>query len=158
MDISDRIKSLRKEKGYSQAWLAKLLSVNKHTVGVWERGVQMPGSKNICALSKVLGVSTDELLNFKKSAAGCCNDEFGIEFRPEFKQEPNFSIGRCEGFIGLSDIMEERQISRKKLAAALGVTEKTIYNWEIKGLPRLKFYQKMFELLILDIDTFNVLR
>ena len=155
MGISDNIREQRKKKGYSQIRLAELLMVDRYTVGAWERGVQRPGSGSVCALSKIFMVSADELLGLNESF-GC--DGFGLEFRPEFKQEPNLDIERNDGGLGLSDIMEERGISRKTLAAALGVTKKTICNWETKGLPGLQYYQRIFEVLDIDIDTFNALR
>ena len=157
MEISDRIKGLRKTRGFSQEYLAELLKVDKHTVGAWERGLQQPGSGSVCALSKVFMVSADELLGLNKIPCRC--DCFGLEFRTEFRQEPNLEIERGrEPLFGLSDIMEERGISRKALAASLGVTKKTIRNWETKGLPGIQHYQRIFEILNFDIDAFNALR
>ena len=157
MAISGSIKGLRKEKGYSQVDLAKLLKVDKQTVGAWERGAQKPGSDNICALARIFKVSADELLGLKKNSVNIHGGEFGLEFRPEFRQEPNLYIERLNGLC-LSDIMEDRGVTRKDLAKKLDVTAKTVSNWQTKGLPNLKNYQKIFTVLELDIETFHALR
>ena len=107
MGISGTIRYLRKNMGYSQIDLAKLLNVDKQTVGAWERGAQEPRSDKICALAKIFKVSSDRLLGLKeneKSSANGFRDGFGSEFRFEFRQEPNLYIERLHGF-GLSDIM-----------------------------------------------------
>ncbi len=138
--------------GYSQVFLAQLLGVDKSTVGAWESGAQKPGSDNICALCKTLGVSADELLGLKESPRRQVM-EFGLEFR----QEPNMEIERLAG-IGLSELREDAGMSRRDLAGVLDVTEKTVGNWEQYGLPGLKQYQKIFKLFDLDTDTFQYLR
>ena len=56
MNIADNIRSLRKNRGYSQIRLAGLLAVDKHTVGAWERGTQRPGSKSDYALTRMFAV------------------------------------------------------------------------------------------------------
>lgn len=157
MEISGNITMLRKIAGYSQASLAKLLNVDKSTVNAWEKGVQKPQSDNICALAKTFKVSADELLGLAEIPAKACDCEFGVEFRPEFRQKFNLDIERA-ALWGLSDLREERCMSRKELAKALGVTPKTIRNWESKGIPKLKIYQNFFTVFDLDSETFRSLR
>lgn len=153
MSISGSIKGLRKKKGYSQVDLAKLLKVNKHTVGAWERGVQEPRSDHIRTLTKIFGVSADEILGLQKNAAKEQNDGFGLELRFEFRQRANLYIERA-GAYGLSDIMQDKGVSCKDLAKQLEVTAKTVSNWQTKGLPGLRNYQKLFTVLDFDADTF----
>ena len=161
MDISGNIRNFRKIAGYSQGFLADLLNVNKGTVGAWERGAQKPGSDNICELARIFKVSADELLGLKDNAVFRYGrrDEFGLELRPEFVQEYKYNLNIARhNYLSLSDIMEERGMSRKDLAKELDVTAKTVCNWETKGLPGLQYYQRMFKVLNFDIDTFQALR
>ena len=155
MGIAENIRCYRLAAGYSQKFLARLLNVDKGTVGVWERGINRPKSDNVCKLSKIFKVSSDELLGLK-TAASAATEEFGLEFRPDFRQEANLEIERQA--LSLSDIMDEKGVSRRELAKALDVTPKTVYNWQNKGLPSLREYQKIFTVLDLDANTFCALR
>ena len=152
MGISDNIRGLRKMAGYSQVFLAKLINVDRSTVGAWENETQKPGSDNICALCKMFGVSADELLGLKESPR---KREY-TEFVFEFEQEPNLEIER--GRFGLGELREDIGLSKRDLAGILDVTVKTVSNWEQNGLPGIKHYQKIVRLFDLDGDTFQSLR
>ena len=54
MSIGEEIKKKRKEKGYTQDYLAELLNVSRQTVYNWEKGIILPTFENITALNKVL--------------------------------------------------------------------------------------------------------
>lgn len=152
MGISENISGLRKMAGYSQVILASLLNVDKSTVSAWENGVRKPSGDNICALSRVLNVSFDELLGIV-SAEGY-DRRYGFEHRPGFTQKANRYLERGLG-LKLSELREEKGMSRKEFADGLGVTPKTIRNWELKGMPKLKIYQILFEILELDAEAFQ---
>ena len=157
MRISKKIRGLRKKAGYSQVILAEILNIDKGTVSAWERGAQKPGSDNICALTKVFGITSDELLGLGRRRADLYGQEFGWEFRPGFLQKCNLDIERLAG-LGLSELMEERGISRAELAKFLEITPKTVYNWESKGLPFLGYYKKIVSIFDLDKETFQSLK
>lgn len=63
MTIGDKIKDLRKEKGYSQEQLAQELYVSRAAVAKWEVGNGIPDIENLKKLSGVFAVSIDELLD-----------------------------------------------------------------------------------------------
>ena len=58
----NRIKELRREKGLTQAELAKVLFVNQTAVSQWERGATMPSPNMLNTLADYFHVSTDYLL------------------------------------------------------------------------------------------------
>ena len=60
MKIGKVIKELRKEKGYTQAQLAKEIGVSQKAVDYWERDVNEPKLSYIMALVKTFDVSYDE--------------------------------------------------------------------------------------------------
>lgn len=68
-DFSEFLYTLRKEKGMTQAELAQLLGVTNKAVSKWETGEAMPETSLLLPLSRILGVSVDELL------AGRRNDQ-----------------------------------------------------------------------------------
>lgn len=62
MDIGTKIKELRAERGLSQEQMAEQLCVSRQAVTKWETGAGAPDLENLIAISRLFGVSTDELL------------------------------------------------------------------------------------------------
>lgn len=62
MTLGTKIKRLREEKGYSQEKLAELLNVHAVTISKWENGTQIPRAERLNELAKILGVSSEYLL------------------------------------------------------------------------------------------------
>jgi transcriptional regulator with XRE-family HTH domain len=60
--LGRQIWKLRRERGLTQEELAQLLIVPRLRLGKWEAGYNAPPLEDLVALSKVLGVTTDELL------------------------------------------------------------------------------------------------
>lgn len=60
--ISDKIRELREQAGYSQSQLAKKLDVTRSSVNSWEMGLSTPTTQYVVALSKLFHVSTDYIL------------------------------------------------------------------------------------------------
>ena len=69
MKLSDKILSLRKQRGLSQEELAEKLNVSRQAVSRWEIGSTLPDASNVLQLSKLFGVSADYLLNDEYEAA-----------------------------------------------------------------------------------------
>jgi len=60
MNIGEKIKELRLERGLSQLKLAKLIGVSQKAIDYWERGVNEPKVSYIIKLVKVFDLSFDE--------------------------------------------------------------------------------------------------
>ncbi|MBR3762037.1 MAG: helix-turn-helix domain-containing protein [Lachnospiraceae bacterium] len=60
--LSDNIKSLRKNKGYTQEELAARINVVRQTVSKWEKGFSVPDAEVLQRLADVLEVDVKELL------------------------------------------------------------------------------------------------
>ena len=58
---------LRKEKGMTQAALAERLGVTNKAVSKWETGEAMPETAQLLPISRVFGVTVDELLDGKRA-------------------------------------------------------------------------------------------
>jgi len=70
LSISEKIKVLRIEKGWSQKKLAEMLNVSSQAISNWERGQSSPDISNIIQLSDLFDITLDELIkediNFKE--------------------------------------------------------------------------------------------
>jgi transcriptional regulator with XRE-family HTH domain len=60
MKIGNVIRELRKEKGFTQAQLAREIGVSQKAIDYWERDVNEPKLSYIMALVKTFDVSYDE--------------------------------------------------------------------------------------------------
>lgn len=57
------LKELRVKNGLSQEKLAERLGVSRQSVSKWEQGYAVPSSDNVLELSKLYGISADNILN-----------------------------------------------------------------------------------------------
>lgn len=63
MTLGEKIKDARKQCGLSQEQLAEKMQVSRSAVAKWETGKGLPDVENLKALSQLLGVSVDFLLD-----------------------------------------------------------------------------------------------
>lgn len=69
MTFGEKLKALRKEKGYSQEQLAVLLDVSRQAVSKWESDRGLPEIEKLLQLSGLFGVTLDHLLKEEPLAA-----------------------------------------------------------------------------------------
>lgn len=62
MNFSERLKSEREKKRWSQAELAEKIHVSRQSVSKWETGKNYPNIEVIIDLSDLFGITIDELL------------------------------------------------------------------------------------------------
>lgn len=60
--LGNKLYELRKEAGLSQEELAEKLDVSRQAVSKWECGDSLPDTDNLITISKLFGVSLDELV------------------------------------------------------------------------------------------------
>ena len=63
MQFQDKLFSLRKRQGMTQAELSEAINVSRQAISKWEMGTAVPDVSNMLALSKVFHVSVDYLVN-----------------------------------------------------------------------------------------------
>ena len=68
MTLGKRISMYRKEKALTQEALAEALNISPQAVSKWENDQTCPDIQLLPTLSKILGVTVDELLSGKKEA------------------------------------------------------------------------------------------
>lgn len=66
--IGKKIKELRKEAGYTQKQLAKMLNKSETGFASWEQGLSEPSVNDLRLLCKIFDVSADYLLGLEDEA------------------------------------------------------------------------------------------
>jgi len=61
MELKDKIKKLRQEKGMTQAQLAEALFVSRSTVAKWENGLGLPNADSMAALELLFNIPKEEV-------------------------------------------------------------------------------------------------
>lgn len=62
MKLNKNIYNLRKEKGFSQEYMAEQINVSRQTISNWELGETSPNPEQLLLLSKIFETSVDNLL------------------------------------------------------------------------------------------------
>ena len=63
--FGENLKTLRKQKGFSQEELATRLHVVRQTISKWEKNLSVPDADTLIRLAEILKVSVSELLGAK---------------------------------------------------------------------------------------------
>jgi len=66
--FAERLRRLRKARGFTQVLLGERLGITYHAIGRWERAYDAPDRDRIPDLARLLGVSTDYLLTGRENA------------------------------------------------------------------------------------------
>lgn len=61
--LAKALKARRTAAGYTQEYVAEALDVSRQAVSKWENGTSEPSTANLMALSRLYGLSVDELLS-----------------------------------------------------------------------------------------------
>lgn len=62
MKFDENLRAFRKQKDFSQEYLAEKMNVSRQTISKWENGTAMPDLKKLTDLASLFDVSMDELL------------------------------------------------------------------------------------------------
>lgn len=68
MKFDENLRALRKEKSFSQEYLAEKMNVSRQTISKWENGTAMPDLKKLTELAQLFDTSMDELLGTSSPA------------------------------------------------------------------------------------------
>ena len=72
--FGEKLKTLRKQKGFSQEELATRLHVVRQTISKWEKNLSVPDADTLIRLAEVLEVSVSELLGAKIENENAASD------------------------------------------------------------------------------------
>lgn len=91
MKFSEKLMNLRRSKGWSQDEFAQQIGVTRQTVSKWELDQTVPDMNKLIDISKVFGISLDELVNDMEDSSSENTYEEGIRENP-VKNASNDSI------------------------------------------------------------------
>lgn len=60
--FNENLKTLRKDRGFSQEQMAVRLNVVRQTISKWEKGLSVPDAEMLTEIAEVLNVSVSDLL------------------------------------------------------------------------------------------------
>lgn len=63
MELSQKLKELRKKQGLTQLELAERLFVSRQAISGWEAGTSRPSTENLQSLSRLFNIPLETLLN-----------------------------------------------------------------------------------------------
>ncbi len=119
MTLGQRIQELRKQHNLSQEALGEKLGVSRQAISRWEMDGAVPEVDKLIAMSKLFGVSLDELLGLSKPA------------RPQVRQWPRRKLVSAAGLIvilllcALPSLLlwQENQSLRRQIAVSAAASE-----------------------------------
>ena len=138
MQIGEKLKFIRKLKGYTQEQIAKELNIERRTYANLERESTKIDMKRVSDIAKFYGIEVDELLNFNKSSAfeNCFNNSANSFFNAQMvvaktnNEEQEFFIFQIQTLLNLfneerKSLMEERRIFMEVIMNLKNTIDKT---------------------------------
>ncbi len=107
VDIANRLVQLRKEHHLSQEELAERLGLSRQAVSKWERAEASPDTDNLILLSRLYGVSIDELLRTDVADETIIASEQAAQNKHEAPQADTADKPRQRVHIGLKGVHVE---------------------------------------------------
>lgn len=107
LEVAARIAEARQSLGMTQQQLAEKLNVTNKAVSKWERGINLPDVALLLPLSRILGLSMEELLEDGEGFSGPSGNCFTFGNREQREQEIEMSSRPLEQlYIDLADCKE----------------------------------------------------
>jgi len=66
VELSNKLRALRKKNNYTQEYLSRQLGVTKSVISAYEKGIRMPSYDILVHIAEIFNVSTDYLLGLEK--------------------------------------------------------------------------------------------
>lgn len=112
MEFSERLKTLRKEAGFTQVDVAEKLGISQPAYASWERGAKKPTQDNLVKIAQILNVSVDYLVgNSQETSDELDNIELLFRMNSKGLTEEEKRIFKKE----LIEFMEERKKAFRKI-------------------------------------------
>ena len=106
MEFSERLKSLRKQAGFTQVDVASKLGISQQAYASWERGAKKPTQDNLVKIAQILNVSVDYLVgNSEEKSDELDNIELLFRMNSEGLTEEEKEVFKKE----LIEFMEKRK-------------------------------------------------
>lgn len=116
--FGDFLYSLRKEKNMTQADLAASLGVTNKAVSKWETDEAMPETTLLLPISKIFGVTVDELLNGER-ASGTSDERSSENVVNDDNEEDNGHIDIKKYLFARGKELDESKTLSEKICGAI---------------------------------------
>lgn len=116
MTLGEKLKELRKSKGYSQEKTAELLSVSRQAVTKWENDTGIPDIDNLVSVSRLFGISLDDLMQNGEYGADKSSGEYESVTEYDIDNPKHFDI-HFEGAKTLTVASHEDEKLKVKLVS-----------------------------------------
>jgi putative phage repressor len=136
----EKLKVLRKEKGYTQEQMSKLLDIGQSAYAKWENGKREPNFEKLSMLACIFDVSIDFLLSK--------NLEISKETYLKLKEEKKnlFSVR-------LKELRLQHGFSQEELAEKIGIKRNSYSDWENgKCKPNYEKLEKIADFFGVSLD------
>ena len=111
MEFSERLKSLRKQAGFTQVDVASKLGISQQAYASWERGAKKPTQDNLVKIAQILNVSVDYLVgNSEEKSDDLDNIELLFRMNSKGFNDEEKTVFKKE----LIEFMEERKKAFRK--------------------------------------------
>lgn len=140
MNFAEKLKELRKKKGYSQEQLAEEIGVSRQAITKWETGSGLPDIENIKILAELFKMTIDELIVEGTSVSNEVSHQYESETIYDIDMNKHFDI-HAEG------VKEIQIISGKDEKLHIKMQSNTIA--EIEQLYKIKLEENKNKLDIL---------
>ena len=135
MTIGQRIRILREEKDMTIVEVSKKAGVCPATISKWENRGYIPRLPELSRVSKVLGISVDEIIGRKK-----------IEHKKKFEG----SLGQI-----IREERKKRHMTQRQLGDLAGIKGTTILRWEKEmNMPDVLLLSSLADALQMNIEDF----
>lgn len=108
-----KLKDLRKQKGFTQVQLSKMLHVQQASISAWENDISKPDFDNQMKLADIYGISIDELLG---RASGSAVVSSGVKIPVLGKVQAGIPIDAIEEVLDYEEITPEMASQGKHFA------------------------------------------
>lgn len=112
--IGQRVRTLRKKKGWTQEEFAEVLGMHVNTVIRWENGTRIPNIPKIKALAGALETTVEYLLGEEDKRAIQTPTEGKLEAKLEGKTEGQTTEGDIPKMIYWAGIVDEARLAAKR--------------------------------------------
>ena len=92
IEIANRLVTLRKQNSFSQEALAEKLGISRQAVSKWERAEASPDTDNLILLSRIYGISMDELLRTEDEIPVSYIEDPGLGREERGMQTPDMQL------------------------------------------------------------------
>ena len=140
----EKLKMLRKEKGFTQQKVAHFLGTVQGVYSKWERGVYEPTYENLSMLACIFDVSIDYLLSDYLENS---KERYLKIKESDLMKNTNIFPKR------LKELRLKKGLTQTELGKKLGVKQSTFTNWENgKREPNFETLIKLADLLEVSVD------